>query len=125
MAGCESTLTVGVHQLSFAVTDSHEFTTSEEMELAIFPSTQVDNDFDGFTEEEGDCDDTIPTTNPDGVEVHNGIDDDCDQLIDEETEAYDDDQDGFTVGRRGRLQGGHGLFDALHQWWRGRDDDGV
>ena len=96
VAGCESVLSIGVHQLSFEVTDSHEFTTSEAMELTILPSTQVDNDFDGFTEEEGDCDDAVPTTNPDGVETHNGIDDDCDQLIDEETEAYDDDQDGFT-----------------------------
>ena len=96
VAGCESILSIGVHQLSFEVTDSHEFVTSESLEMTIYPSSQVDNDFDGFTEEEGDCDDAVATTNPDAVEVHNGIDDDCDQLIDEETEAYDDDQDGFT-----------------------------
>ena len=63
---------------------------------SLHPSMDVDNDFDGFTENEGDCDDAVPTTNPDGLEVHNGVDDDCDGVIDEETEAYDDDQDGFT-----------------------------
>lgn len=96
VAGCESTLSIGEHQVSFQVTDSHGFTTEEGMALTILPSTQVDNDFDGFTEEEGDCDDAVATTSPNGVEVHNGIDDDCDQLIDEETEAFDDDYDGFT-----------------------------
>ena len=123
VAGCESTLTVGVHQLSFAVTDSHEFTTSEEMELTIFPSTQVDNDFDGFTEEEGDCDDTVPTTNPDGVEIHNGIDDDCDQLIDEETEAYDDDQDGFTELQGDCDDGNFDVYPSAQEECDGVDQD--
>ena len=96
VAGCESILSVGEHQVEFSVTDSHDFTTTESMPLTILPSSQVDNDFDGFTEEEGDCDDAVATTNPDGVEIHNNIDDDCDGLIDEETEAFDDDYDGFT-----------------------------
>ncbi len=96
VAGCETALSVGTHMVTFQVSDSHGFVTSEVMELTILPSTQVDNDFDGYTEEEGDCDDTVATTSPAGVEVHNGVDDDCDQLIDEETEAYDDDQDGFS-----------------------------
>ena len=36
-----------------------------------------------FTSNVDDCDDTNPDVNPDGVEVCNRIDDDCDQLIDD------------------------------------------
>ena len=96
IASCEFALSVGIHQLTFYVEDSHGYSASENMEMIVMPSVDVDNDFDGFTENEGDCDDAVPTTNPNGVEVHNGVDDDCDGMIDEETEAYDDDLDGFT-----------------------------
>ena len=101
IAGCEYAPSVGTHQVLFEVTDSHGFVVTDTLECTVLPSSQVDNDFDGYTEEEGDCDDTVATTSPVGVEIHNGIDDDCDNLIDEETEAYDDDMDGFT-----ELEGG-------------------
>ena len=66
-----------------------------EMTYEVLPGTQVDNDADGYTEEEGDCDDTQSTISPDGVEIINQLDDDCDGIVDEETDAYDDDGDGF------------------------------
>lgn len=94
-AACEAVLSVGTHTLTFAVVDSHDFSSEAQLEFVVLPSTQVDNDSDGYTEEEGDCDDTQSTISPDGVEVVNSIDDDCDGIIDEETDAYDDDGDGF------------------------------
>ncbi len=42
-----------------------------------------DRDKDGFFEFE-DCDDRSPSVNPDSNEIWNGIDDDCNQMIDEE-----------------------------------------
>lgn len=43
-----------------------------------------DDDLDGFTEVEDDCDDANAAVNPLAAEVlGNGIDDDCDHLIDE------------------------------------------
>jgi len=42
-----------------------------------------------------DCDDTNPSVSPEGIEVLNGIDDDCDGLIDEGTAVFDDDGDGY------------------------------
>ncbi|MCK6519786.1 putative metal-binding motif-containing protein, partial [Myxococcota bacterium] len=37
----------------------------------------LDTDGDGFTPCQGDCDDGAATVHPDGVEVCNGVDDDC------------------------------------------------
>jgi len=42
-----------------------------------------------------DCDDTLVSVFPSAIEVLNGIDDDCDGIVDEGTVVYDDDGDGF------------------------------
>jgi hypothetical protein len=58
----------------------------------------IDNDDDGYTENEGDCDDFNNTINPDAEEVaDNGVDEDCDG-VDETTSGadIDNDSDGFT-----------------------------
>ena len=39
---------------------------------------------DGYALEGGDCDDTSPEVNPEAVEVCNGLDDDCDDAVDED-----------------------------------------
>ncbi len=56
-----------------------------------------DDDGDGWTETEGDCDDGDPTVLPGGVELVNGLDDDCDGEVDEPPEPRDDDGDGWTA----------------------------
>ncbi|MEC7984706.1 MAG: putative metal-binding motif-containing protein [Myxococcota bacterium] len=60
----------------------------------------IDDDNDGFTENEGDCDDTNRNVNPDAEEVCDGIDNNCDDVIDigasdEQTFYADMDGDGF------------------------------
>ena len=58
-----------------------------------------DADGDGFSighPYAPDCDDTDPDIWPFAPEVHNGFDDDCDDLVDDGTEGYDDDDDGMT-----------------------------
>lgn len=47
------------------------------------PVAQTDDDADGWTVEEGDCDDDAPPVHPGAAEVCNGIDEDCDTVIDE------------------------------------------
>jgi len=53
----------------------------------------VDEDGDGFTADV-DCDDTDPAVNPEATEVCNGIDDNCDEAVDE---GFDADADGVTT----------------------------
>jgi len=48
--------------------------------------TEVDEDQDGFTIEEGDCNDQDATINPDSMDVCDGLDNNCDGEIDEHTE---------------------------------------
>jgi len=63
------------------------------------PDTALDGDADGFTVGEGDCDDDNAEVNPDRSEVCNGIDDDCDEAVDEGIEVSiwcaDTDTDGY------------------------------
>jgi hypothetical protein len=52
-----------------------------------------DTDHDGFTACAGDCDDSNPGVHPGSVEICNGVDDDCNNLVDE---SFDADADGHT-----------------------------
>ena len=66
------------------------------MYFTVVAGTEIDDDLDGWTETQGDCDDNNPAINPARDEVENGLDDDCDDIIDEGTDAYDDDGDGYS-----------------------------
>ena len=58
----------------------------------------MDEDGDGFLTAEGDCEDTDATVNPGEVEACDGIDNNCDGVVDEgvATNIYlDEDGDGF------------------------------
>jgi hypothetical protein len=56
----------------------------------------LDGDGDGYSVAAGDCDDLDPNAYPGAAEVVDGIDQDCDGVPDNGTEAYDDDGDGFS-----------------------------
>lgn len=51
------------------------------------PIQDYDNDGDGFTVEDGDCDDSNPDVYPDATEICDDVDNDCDGDIDEVCQA--------------------------------------
>ncbi|MDQ7008647.1 MAG: putative metal-binding motif-containing protein, partial [Acidobacteriota bacterium] len=57
------------------------FTTPSEYRSVL--ADLVDDDGEGFNEREGDCDDGDARVHPNGREVCNGVDDDCDGEADE------------------------------------------
>ena len=52
-----------------------------------------DADNDGYTSAAGDCRDYDPNVHPDGVEIDDSLDNDCDGAVDE---GFDGDADGYT-----------------------------
>jgi hypothetical protein len=58
----------------------------------------VDNDGDGYTENQGDCNDAESTIHPGATEVCNGIDDNCNGSVDEGCLSFYQDSDGDGYG---------------------------
>jgi hypothetical protein len=92
-AACLVALSAGEHNLSFGVEDSGGNLATAELFFLVEAADEHDDDLDGYTEAEGDCDDTDPSVRPGGTEVGNGVDDDCDGDVDEGTVYFDDDGD--------------------------------
>ena len=101
VASCDAALSVapdlleGVpdpHQLTFTVEDLDGYSATAQAEFEVWSDSSIDNDLDGLSEDEGDCDDTDPDIHPGAEERCNEEDDDCDGLID------DDDPDVVPVG---------------------------
>ncbi len=72
--------------------------TNAEQVFQGSPIINTDNDGDGYTTAQGDCNDNDPAINPGAVEICDGIDNNCNQLIDEGlmvTYWQDSDQDGY------------------------------
>ncbi|MEC7984010.1 MAG: putative metal-binding motif-containing protein [Myxococcota bacterium] len=97
---CDSILSLGFHTLTFTVTDTHGYVSSIEMNVDVVLPEDYDNDGDGYTENQGDCDDSNPLTHPDALESCDFADNNCDDLIDNDpydgTLFYADvDEDGY------------------------------
>jgi hypothetical protein len=56
----------------------------------------LDSDGDGFSRDDGDCLEGNPAVHPGAGEAADGIDGDCDGIVDEGTSNADDDGDGYT-----------------------------
>jgi MYXO-CTERM domain-containing protein len=91
----------GVDTILIQVTDASEVTAYASFSVLIrtdYPPS--DDDGDGYGDDPNevnfDCDDTSASVYPRAAEVYDGIDNDCDFLIDEGTIGFDDDGDTFS-----------------------------
>ncbi len=71
----------------------------------------------------GDCNDTDPDIQPGATELENGVDDDCDGIVDNGTDRADDDGDGFSEEQGDCDDGNDEVFPAANEEANGIDDD--
>ncbi len=95
IAACEYALSAGDHVLTFRVKDSDDNVAEATTYFEVLSGANTDDDNDGFTEQQGDCDDAQPLSHPGADEVNDGADNDCDGDIDEGLSSFDDDGDCF------------------------------
>ncbi len=83
---------------STTVSFAYAFGTDEDSAVALASAAAAteDHDGDGWTEAEGDCDDREPLISPGEGEAWDGLDNDCDGEVDEDTAGSDDDGDGYS-----------------------------
>ena len=90
-ASCDAILSVNNHELTMTVSNSRQETGAVLAIFHVLAAADIDDDGDGYTENQGDCDDTNSAIHPNAPEIGNGVDDDCNGQIDE----GDDDGDGY------------------------------
>ncbi len=104
----------GDHLLQLVVSDPRGLNDGCTASLYVDPC--ADQDEDGWTTCEGDCDDERDDIHPEAEEVADGDDNDCDGLADEGTNLYDDDEDGYS-------EADGDCDDGDPDTWPGADED--
>ncbi len=95
LASCFQALSVGEHNLVFEAVDLDGESGRATAYFEVLAASSLDGDGDGWTGDQGDCDDGDDDVYPGATEYANGVYDDCDGVIDDETDYYDDDGDCF------------------------------
>jgi len=78
-----SSCTVGLAEICDGIDNDCDGNVDNDLENCI-PDPKVDADGDGFSVAEGDCNDDDNTINPAAIDSCDGINNDCDTLIDED-----------------------------------------
>ncbi len=89
-------LTANTHIITLQLVDIGGLSDEDTVTVVVVPESDRDDDGDGYSPNEGACDDTDAEVFPGQDEEPNGVDDDGDGDVDEGTVLYDDDGDGWT-----------------------------
>ena len=121
----------GTHTITLKVTDSDSKQARKNIQVTINDPNDRDDDGDGWTENQGDCDDASPVVNPDMQDICDDKDNDCDGKVNgsdwdsyEENDslatAYDfgDVGDSFWTNETVRLSGLSIHKDGDEDWYR-------
>ncbi len=100
VAYCEDIMSFGTHKLRFTTTDTEGFQATRLINFDVVSELDHDGDGDGWTDNEGDCNDANATVYPTAPEICDTLDNDCSDTtpIDVGTDCYDDDGDGYCEG---------------------------
>jgi N-acetylmuramoyl-L-alanine amidase len=82
--------------LGLGWSDRLDFDSTSDDPSAVVDEVPEDEDGDGYSVEDGDCDDSDPYTYPGAPEIGDGVDNDCDGEVDEDLDDGDDDDDGYS-----------------------------
>lgn len=74
-------LTAGTHTITLSVSDTDGKVTRESVVVNVDDPLSRDDDGDGYTENQGDCNDADPLANPAMVEICDDADNDCNGMI--------------------------------------------
>lgn len=77
-------LSEGTHVITLAVYDTDGKEGTDAITLSVLDPDNVDDDYDGYTENEGDCDDGDSSANPGEREECDDADNDCDGEVNED-----------------------------------------
>ncbi len=89
-----TSLEEGSHVITLTATDETPLDGSDSITIDVIDPNNWDDDGDGYTENEGDCDDAESDANPGETEICDDIDNDCDGDVNETwADTYEDNND--------------------------------
>jgi hypothetical protein len=97
IAYCDEVLPLGEHLLAFSVTDTEGNTNTASAVFEVVSLLDFDADRDGWSPNQGDCNDQNNTIHPGAQEICDNLDNDCNALtaVDQGTICFDDDGDNY------------------------------
>ncbi|MCP4809912.1 MAG: hypothetical protein GY884_31645 [Proteobacteria bacterium] len=100
-------LTEGVHNVTLLAVDSETNEGSDSVSLTVIDPNNWDDDGDGQTENEGDCDDTDADIYTGNTEVCDEVDNDCDGDVNEDWwDGYEQNDDEYSYYDLGEVDDG-------------------
>ena len=108
-ASAAATLSAGIHTLTLTVTDSTGLIGADSVVVTVEDPLARDDDGDGYSENDGDCDDDDARLNPDATDICDGDDNDCSGYVnDGDWDSYEQNDSSSTAYSCGEVDNAFG-----------------